>query len=64
MKNPPMTGPMTVVTPNMAMKRPMYRPRPAGRHHVPDDGLGADHEAAAAEPLDGAEGDQLDHRVG
>src|SRR5262249_12493660 len=33
----------------------------ARRHDVPDDRLGADHEAAAAQALNGAEGDQLDH---
>ena len=35
----------------------------AGRDDVADDRLGADHQPAAAEALDGAEGDQLDHGV-
>jgi hypothetical protein len=33
----------------------------AGRHDVPDDGLRADDQPAAAEPLNRAERDQLDH---
>ena len=32
-----------------------------GRDDVADDRLGTDHQSAAAEPLDGPEGDQLDH---
>ena len=34
-----------------------------GRDDVADDRLGADHQSAAAKPLDGPEGDQLDHRM-
>ena len=36
----------------------------AGRDDVADDRLGADHQAAAAEALDGPEGDELDHASG
>ncbi len=35
-----------------------------GRHDVGDDRLHADHEAARAEPLEGAEGDEFVHRTG
>ena len=36
----------------------------AGRHHVGDDRLGADHQPAAADALDCAEKDELQQRVG
>ncbi len=34
-----------------------------GRDDVADDRLGAHHQSAATKPLDGPEGDQLDHRT-
>src|ERR1700733_4310727 len=38
-------------------------PPVAGRHHVADDRLRADHQSAAAEALHGPESDELGHRV-
>jgi len=44
-------------------EQPLVAAPLAGRHDIADDRLGADEQAAPAEPLDRPEGDELGHRL-
>ena len=61
MKKPPISGPATDETPKTAPKRPDVAAALARRDDVADRRLRADHQPAAAQPLDRAERDQLGH---
>ncbi len=58
-----MSGPAMLEMPKTAPNRPGPLAALAGRHDVADRRLGGDHQAAAAEPLDRPEGDELRHAL-
>ena len=62
-KKPPSSGPATTETPNTRAEQALVAAAVARRDEVADDGHRDDEQAAAAEPLDRAERDQLRHAL-